>query len=123
MSLKDTLVTFMFVTGTPLSNLLVPIVFGVTAGNYFFGWFADLFPHPINVISYLTFWVGNGSMIVVSAIACLRRGYYRHALWCLLLPVYWLMSSIATYKALYQIFTAPHFWHKTEHGVSKVEVK
>ncbi len=37
------------------------------------------------------------------------------------IPVYWLLISAAAYRALYQLATRPHYWEKTEHGVSKLK--
>ena len=39
--------------------------------------------------------------------------------WALLNPIYWLLHSIASYKALWQLITKPHYWQKTEHGLSE----
>lgn len=36
----------------------------------------------------------------------------------LLMPFYWLLISLAAYRALYQLITRPFYWEKTEHGVS-----
>jgi cellulose synthase/poly-beta-1,6-N-acetylglucosamine synthase-like glycosyltransferase len=35
------------------------------------------------------------------------------------IPFYWLMISAACYRAVYQLIKAPHYWEKTEHGVSR----
>jgi hypothetical protein len=32
------------------------------------------------------------------------------------MPLYFLMSSAAALKALYEVFAAPFFWDKTQHG-------
>jgi hypothetical protein len=34
------------------------------------------------------------------------------------MPAYWLMMSCAAYVALWQLATRPHYWEKTEHGLS-----
>ncbi len=39
----------------------------------------------------------------------------------LFLPAYWLLISLAAYRALWQLVTAPFHWEKTEHGVSALE--
>jgi glycosyltransferase XagB len=39
----------------------------------------------------------------------------------LLNPVYWLLHSIAAYKALGQLFTKPFYWEKTQHGITRVK--
>jgi cellulose synthase/poly-beta-1,6-N-acetylglucosamine synthase-like glycosyltransferase len=36
------------------------------------------------------------------------------------IPLYWLLVSAAAYRALYQLVTRPHYWEKTEHGVTTV---
>ena len=36
----------------------------------------------------------------------------------LLIPFYWLLVSAACYRAVYQLLSAPHYWEKTEHGMS-----
>lgn len=36
------------------------------------------------------------------------------------IPIYWLFISAAAYRAVYQLVRAPHFWEKTEHGLTSV---
>ena len=31
-------------------------------------------------------------------------------------PFYWLLHSVAAYKAVWQLATRPYYWEKTEHG-------
>jgi hypothetical protein len=33
------------------------------------------------------------------------------------MPLYWLLISVAAYRALWQFMTAPFTWEKTEHGL------
>ena len=49
-----------------------------------------------------------------------RRRRYWLVLWALLNPAYWLLHSIASYKALWQLLTRPHYWEKTTHGLTHV---
>jgi glycosyltransferase XagB len=37
-------------------------------------------------------------------------------------PVCWLLHAVASYKALWQLITRPHYWEKTLHGLSTVHV-
>lgn len=39
--------------------------------------------------------------------------------WILLFPFYWLLISLAGWRALFQLAFKPHVWEKTEHGNSK----
>jgi glycosyltransferase XagB len=37
----------------------------------------------------------------------------------LLTPLYWLLLSLAAWRALFQLLSAPQHWEKTEHGLAK----
>jgi hypothetical protein len=37
-------------------------------------------------------------------------------------PVYWILHSIASYKALWQLVKNPFYWEKTTHGLTNVHV-
>ena len=54
--------------------------------------------------------VGLGAMAVT------RRARPWLAVHALLMPVYWLMISVAAYRALLQLVSAPYYWEKTEHA-------
>jgi hypothetical protein len=41
----------------------------------------------------------------------------------LLMPAYWLLISLAAYRALLQLVTHPFHWEKTEHGVSVMDAR
>ena len=43
-----------------------------------------------------------------------RKGYLVTAI--VTMPIYWLMSSLAAYRAAYQVYAAPHRWEKTRHA-------
>jgi cellulose synthase/poly-beta-1,6-N-acetylglucosamine synthase-like glycosyltransferase len=48
-----------------------------------------------------------------------RRGLSSIAWVLLLTPAHWLLLSLAAWRALYQLTTAPYAWEKTEHGLAK----
>jgi hypothetical protein len=39
----------------------------------------------------------------------------------LLNPVYWLLHALAAYKGLWQLIVKPHYWEKTDHGLSTID--
>ena len=49
------------------------------------------------------------------------RQRYGLVVWALLNPLYWLLHSVATYKALWQLITRPHYWEKTTHGYCLID--
>jgi cellulose synthase/poly-beta-1,6-N-acetylglucosamine synthase-like glycosyltransferase len=60
--------------------------------------------------------VGNLIHISIHLLAALRLKRYDLAPLALLVPLYWLLVSIATYKAVFDIYAHPYKWHKTKHG-------
>jgi hypothetical protein len=66
---------------------------------------------------WVTFVVGNGLMIAITAIAALRRRAYRLVPFALLNPFYWILHSIAAWRAAIQLVVSPSHWEKTPHGI------
>jgi hypothetical protein len=62
---------------------------------------------------------GSGLMIACSAFAAFRRRNYALAAFAALLPLYWILHSVAAWRALGQLVTNPSHWEKTPHGISK----
>src|SRR4051812_44380730 len=48
-----------------------------------------------------------------------RRGLSRHGLVLLLMPLHWLLLSVAAWRALWQLFGDPFRWEKTAHGLAR----
>ena len=67
------------------------------------------------------------SLFVISEILSFSMGVvavsgkeHRHLVpWVLLMPVYFTMGALASYKALYEMIVTPFYWDKTEHGVTE----
>jgi hypothetical protein len=36
-------------------------------------------------------------------------------------PLYWILHSFTSYRALWQLFRTPHYWEKTTHGLTRFE--
>ena len=53
-----------------------------------------------------------------SLTACGLSRTFSHAGAALTMPLYWPLSSIAAYRALFELIFLPHYWSKTKHGVS-----
>lgn len=47
-----------------------------------------------------------------------RRGLAAHAWVLVLIPLHWLLLSLAAWRALYQLLRDPYRWEKTEHGLA-----
>ena len=93
--------------------LILSFVFHSLAGEIY----GNLIPLPILVVSAVCLIAGNFFYIYIYLLACMKREQYHLVKWMLLIPLYWLMASIAAGMALYQLITKPHYWEKTVHGL------
>ena len=63
--------------------------------------------------------VGVELITLCAGLIAVRGRAHRHLLlWVPLMPLYFLMGSLAAYKALWELVCAPFYWDKTQHGLS-----
>ena len=119
--LHGTLTLVFLVAGTPLAFLAAPVL-----------WIACLAPLVLGHSPQLGFTGLDAATLArvqprdrqqhhgrrLRAAALLRRRYDL-ALWALLLPAYWVLHSIAAWRALGQLVTNPSKWEKTPHGLTR----
>lgn len=110
----------LLVGGTPLTFLTVPPLYLLFVVSLLLP-AEDLqviFPGWVLWISLANLLIGTVLMIYVSMMGAFKRHRYGLVLWALLNPLYWLLHSIAAYKALWQLMFRPHYWEKTVHGLT-----
>jgi cellulose synthase/poly-beta-1,6-N-acetylglucosamine synthase-like glycosyltransferase len=76
-----------------------------------------LFPGPVFAMGAVCLFAGNFTFVYVGAVACYKRGYYDLVKYALLAPIYWVLMSVAGWRALFQFFSNPFLWEKTRHGL------
>jgi cellulose synthase/poly-beta-1,6-N-acetylglucosamine synthase-like glycosyltransferase len=69
------------------------------------------------VVAAAALTLSNLLFLVAHAVAAVRRGFIGLAPLAALLPAYWLMMSLGTWRGFLQFFVAPHRWEKTPHGL------
>ena len=110
-----------FIGGTFLSGLLNPIFWGIFVLWMIFG--AQLiepyFPPAILYMSLINLLAGNALLIYLTMVAPFRRRWTYLAPWGVTVVGYWVLMTIASYKALKQLVSNPFYWEKTQHGLSK----
>ncbi|RYE08834.1 MAG: glycosyltransferase [Hyphomicrobiales bacterium] len=114
-----------FIGAPPFTMLLAPILWAITllvwlTNSFDLGW---LFPEPFGTMALFNLVLGNLFLVYFGVIAALKRKYYDLVPAGVLLPAYWVLHSIAAYKAFWQLLFNPHYWEKTEHGTSSVTQK
>ncbi|MDW8237719.1 MAG: glycosyltransferase [Aquificaceae bacterium] len=118
------MITFYFlIGGTPFAFLINPIMWGI-----FLIWLITqtkmldpIFPAPLMYISLLNLLLGNFMGIYLNLLAVFKRKYYDLLPYAFLNPLYWMLHSRASYKALHELFTRPFYWQKTQHGITKLK--
>jgi len=112
-----------FIGGTVLAGLLNPIFWGL----YLFwligaslGGIDTVFPQILLFLALFNLLAGNGAFIYLSMLAPIRRGWLYLIPYSLTIVGYWVLTSIAAYRALWQLLRNPFFWEKTHHGVSRL---
>ena len=70
-------------------------------------------------LHYTTLATGYVISGLIAGIGLARRGLIGCAWWLLLMPVYWLLLSVAAWRALFQLIRDPYAWEKTEHGLAR----
>jgi cellulose synthase/poly-beta-1,6-N-acetylglucosamine synthase-like glycosyltransferase len=109
----------MFVGGTPLLAIVNPVFWLMTIV-----WFVahpvfiqEIFPAPIYYLGLLSWAFGNFLLVYVTVMSCRVAKNGQLLIPALLVPLYWVMMSMAAVKAVSQLVWAPNFWEKTVHGL------
>ena len=107
--------------GKPLTMLINPILWVITIS--YFSLYAyvgeaieSIFPSVIFYMAVLSLIFGNFLAVYYYMIGCAKREQWSLIKFVFLVPLYWILLSIASYMALWQLIFKPHFWEKTTHG-------
>ena len=73
------------------------------------------FPGPIFAMAAFCLFVGNFAFVYTCAIACQCRGLGHVMKYTPIMPLYWIIMSLAAWKGAFQLIWNPHFWEKTQH--------
>ena len=118
--IRQTAAFALLVGGTPLTFLLVPPLYALFIVSLVVPTSAlsGFFPGWVLTVSLFNLLIGTGLMVYLSMMGAFKRRRYQLVPWALLNPIYWILHSIAAYKAAWQLITKPHYWEKTDHGIS-----
>ncbi|MFS4439191.1 glycosyltransferase family 2 protein [Paracoccaceae bacterium GXU_MW_L88] len=78
----------------------------------------DHLPGPVLAFFYGALLAGQITMVSVALRAVWAKERRHLVKWVFSLPFYWPLGALAGYKALFELFTKPFYWDKTEHGRS-----
>ncbi|NLW50541.1 MAG: glycosyltransferase [Candidatus Brocadiaceae bacterium] len=106
--------------GTFVCLLINPLYWTLTALWFVFRWkaFAELFPFPLILWGLLCLFLGNFAFVYAAMLASCKRGFHDLVKYCLLVPVYWCITSVGAWRGLVQLLLRPSHWDKTRHGLA-----
>ncbi len=105
-----------------LGPLLAPFAVALTVHDAVYG--NLLSPVGVAESCMSTLWCSSALLCLISVywpavVGARRRGLKREAPWLALLPAYYLLMSLAAWRALYELFRNPFHWTKTSHGLAR----
>jgi len=115
----------LFLAGNVFSALINPLlwamfilldVFDLGAGQF-------AVPAELKWLNLTSLIAGNALFVTFAAMAPIKRGWRRLCVYGLTAPIYWLLASLAAYKAVWQIVFRPHYWEKTDHVISNIAIR
>lgn len=119
------------IMGTPLIPLMNPFFWAMTIAWYLFEppVIQSLFPGILYYFASVQLLLGNFIFLysnLVGTYSVVRDGEikgrmhigYNIILAGVLMPIYWMLMSVAAYVALWQLIIKPHYWEKTDHGLT-----
>jgi cellulose synthase/poly-beta-1,6-N-acetylglucosamine synthase-like glycosyltransferase len=104
-------------------TVLAALVHGLFAARLVWGFATTPLDDELNQL-WLTFdatilLFGYGVSALLGFVGLMRRGLPGCAWVLLLMPLYWLLLSLAAWRALFQLLRDPYGWEKTEHGLAR----
>ncbi len=105
--------------GVLLSALVFPIFCAMVGYEIWSGGFLmssqSMMDDAIWAVAIFNIIAAYFGTVIATIIAAIRQGKTGLVVGAFAMPLYWLLISLAAYRALYQLMTAPHRWEKTEH--------
>src|SRR5262249_8782667 len=93
------------------------VVYFLSKGTLLGGIIESMFPSALYYPALLCL-LGNFIFFYSQLYICVKRGFDDLARYTLLGPLYWILMSIGAWVGLISLLRNPHYWAKTEHGVS-----
>lgn len=104
--------------GTATAFLLAPVFWALWLGAFGVEWsFFTMLPPLFWQLTFAVLLFGEGVMVTIGALAIRQKRKYGLLPFLLTMPLYWPIGTIAAYKAVFEIFSAPFYWDKTTHGL------
>lgn len=122
-SFKLQFLVFLLIIGARISFMLINPFLWLMTISYFLFYeqvglkIESIFPPLIFYMAVFSLIFGNFLYIYNYMIGAAKRGQWHLIKYVFLVPGYWLLASVSSVIAFYQLLTKPHYWEKTIHGL------
>ena len=82
---------------------------------------SDGWERAIWLLAAINLAAGLVTACLLAAVSAARRGYWSAVVSAASMPAYWLVVTVAAYRAVFQLATAPTLWEKTLHRARRPE--
>lgn len=126
---KSHFFVFQLVAGLRMTFMIInPILWILTVSYFVLYSFVGpqieaLYPSAIFYMAITSAIFGNFLYVYYYMIGTAKHGQYQLIKYVFLVPLYWFFTSVAACMAFWQLFTKPHYWEKTIHGLVKKDKK
>ena len=83
--------------------------------------FSFLSSSILQLICITNLLIGNLSYLAIYTMSCMKLKKNRLIPYALVMPLYWALLSIASWRGLIQLIINPFYWDKTKHGLTKLK--
>ncbi|MEP9352889.1 glycosyltransferase [Xanthobacter sp. KR7-65] len=123
LGLAGTLALLLLTAGPFVAALVHPLCLALFAADIWRGVAGLPCTSMVEVITcaltYTTLAAGYAGTAATLTVGLARRGLRPGWRTIALTPVYWLLLSLAAWRAIIELIRRPHFWQKTEHGLTR----
>jgi cellulose synthase/poly-beta-1,6-N-acetylglucosamine synthase-like glycosyltransferase len=108
-----------FVGATPVLAVLNPLFWSLTVIWFIAhpAFLIAIFPAPVYYVGLALWAFGNFLLWYLTILTARKTSRDNLVITAMMVPLYWVMMSIAAVKAMWQLVVTPSFWEKTAHGL------
>jgi cellulose synthase/poly-beta-1,6-N-acetylglucosamine synthase-like glycosyltransferase len=114
--IRGILAFHLFIGGTVLAALLNPVLWAICIAAAAFGRTSS--EYALGYVSAGGIIASNGVLTILAMTGSAWRSDGKFSPHGIMVPLYWILISVAAYRGLWQLITNPFHWEKTTHGVS-----
>lgn len=103
----------------PLFNPILWILFLASVIPFTKNWIVLNVNPTFSLIALFNLTVGNLTYVAIHFVSAINSRRYDLSVYSFLLPIYWMLISVATIRATVQFFKNPYYWEKTKHGLNR----